>query len=83
MVRCNVMLDFKLAILAMLSRLKGSPMLFHLMFLMNPKVSDYVSPVHFLICQFGDCYSGKADPILYNSCILIETLNLEKNLGIS
>ena len=35
------------------------------MFLMDSEVADYVtilSPAHFF-CQFGNYYSGKADPI--------------------
>ena len=57
--------------------------LFYLMFLMESKVPDYVtilSPAHF-ICQFGNCYSGKAYPIL---CMLSDrNFKFGKNLGIS
>ena len=42
-------------------------MLLYLMLLMDSKAPNYatiLSGAHF-ICQFGNCYSGKADSILY------------------
>ena len=58
-------------------------MLLYLMFLMDSKAPNYatiLSSAHF-ICQFGNCYSGKADSILY----MFSNGNFEfgKNLRVS
>ena len=77
------MSDSKLAILAMLSRLKSSHMLFYLIFLTDSKVPDYVtilSPTHFFVSLVIATVERQ---IPSSTCFLIETLNLEKNLGIS
>ena len=77
------MSDSKLAILAMLSRLKSSHMLFYLIFLTDSKVPDYVtilSPTHFFV-SLVIATVGRQIPS--STCFLIETLNLEKNLWMS
>ena len=55
-------------------------MLFYLMFLMDSKLPDYVTILS-SFCQFGNCYSGKADPILY--MLPDRNIKFGKNLGIS
>ena len=71
------MSDSKLAILAMLSRLNGLPMLFCLIFLMDSKVLFYLLLTFFVSLVIATV--GRQIPS--STCFLIEILNLEKIPG--